>query len=108
MSEHLMDDIRNGDMQAFRAIYDQHYPMLCRFAYQFLNDRGLAEEIVDDTIFYLWEHRQELVIHHSVRTYLMTAVRNKCINEINSLRNKMQLSFSKITQKENGYISLDS
>ncbi len=101
MSEHLMDDIRNGDMQAFRAIYDQHYPMLCRFAYQFLNDRGLAEEIVDDTIFYLWEHRQELVIHHSIRSYLMISVKNRCLNELHSLRHRSQMAFSSITNQEN-------
>lgn len=60
MSEQLIEEIRNGSMQAFRVIYDQHYPVLCRFAFQFLNDRGLAEEIVDDSIFYLWEHRKDL------------------------------------------------
>ena len=101
MSEQLIEDIRNGSMQAFRVIYDQHYPELCRFAFQFLNDRGLAEEIVDDSIFYLWEHRKDLQLEHSVRAYLMTAVKNKCLNELGSLRHRSQLAFSSITNEEN-------
>ena len=101
MSEQLIEDIRNGSMQAFRVIYDQHYLMLCRFAYQFLNDHGLAEEIVDDTIFYLWEHRKDLRLEHSLRAYLMTAVKNKCLNELSSLRHRSQLAFSSITNEEN-------
>lgn len=101
MSEQLIEDIRNGSMQAFRVIYDQHYPVLCRFAFQFLNDRGLAEEIVDDSIFYLWEHRKDLRLEHSVRAYLMTAVKNKCLNELNSLRSRSQMAFSNITHQEN-------
>ncbi len=101
MQEQLAEGVRNGDMHAFREIYDQHYVMLCRFAFQFLNDRGLAEEIVDDTIFYLWEHRKELSITHSLRSYLMTAVKNRCINELKSLRYRSQLSFSNVTLQEN-------
>ena len=101
MSEQLIEGIRNGDMHAFRTIYDQHYQVLCRFAFQFLNDRGLAEEIVDDTIFYLWEHRKDLAITHSVRSYLMTTVKNKCLNELNSLRHRSQMAFSSITSQEN-------
>ena len=34
-----------------------HYVPLCRFADLFLHDASLSEEVVDDAIFYLWEHR---------------------------------------------------
>ena len=101
MDIHIIDKLKQGDEKAFKYIYDCHYVLLCRFAYQLLNDSSLAEEIVDDTIFYLWEHRAELEITHSLRAYLMRAVRNRCLNELNSLSHRTELSFSSFMLPEN-------
>ena len=60
MEEQLIKKLRKGDEKAFRLLYDRHYVLLCRFANQILNNAALAEEVVDDVIFYLWEHREEL------------------------------------------------
>lgn len=57
MEEQLIKKLRKGDEKAFRLLYDRHYVLLCRFANQILNNAALAEEVVDDVIFYLWEHR---------------------------------------------------
>ena len=75
--ELLIEKLRKGDEKAFRLLYDRHYVLLCRFANQILNNAALAEEVVDDVIFYLWEHRQEVEIHYSIRAYLMRALRNR-------------------------------
>ena len=71
--------------------YDRHYVLLCRFANRLLDNRDLAEEIVDDVIFWLWEHRSELDITSSIRAYLMRAVRNRCLNELTSRTLKEKL-----------------
>lgn len=75
--------------------------MLCRFANQMLADAALAEEIVDDVIFYLWEHRDDIEIEYSIRAYLMRAVRNRCLNELNSLRRREELLVSSFFLPEN-------
>ena len=75
--------------------------MLCRFANQMLADAALAEEIVDDAIFYLWEHRGDIEIEYSIRAYLMRAVRNHCLNELNSLRRREELLVSSFFFPEN-------
>ena len=71
MEEQLIKKLRTGDEKAFRLLYDCHYVLLCRFANQILNNAALAEEVVDDVIFYLWEHRSEVEIRYSIRAYLM-------------------------------------
>lgn len=81
----IIEHLRRGDEEAFKYIYERHYVLLCRFANQILNDAALSEEVVDDAIFYLWEHRREIEITYSVRAYLMRAVRNRCLNELQSL-----------------------
>ncbi len=67
----ILRQLRAGDEKVFREIYDRHYVLLCRFANQILNDAALSEEIVDDVIFYLWEHRKEVEITYSIRDVLI-------------------------------------
>lgn len=90
----IIEHLRRGDEEAFKYIYEHHYVLLCRFANQILNDAALSEEVVDDAIFYLWEHRREIEITYSVRAYLMRAVRNRCLNELQSLSHREELHFS--------------
>lgn len=97
----LIEELRCGNESAFRHIYDRHYVPLCRFADLFLHDTSLSEEVVDDAIFYLWEHRSEVEIIYSLRAYLMKSVRNRCLNELNSLAHREELQFSSFSLPEN-------
>ena len=97
----LIEELRCGNESAFRRIYDRHYVPLCRFADLFLHDTSLSEEVVDDAIFYLWEHRSDVEITYSLRAYLMKSVRNRCLNELNSLAHREELQFSSFSLPEN-------
>lgn len=80
----LITQSRQRTEKVFKSIYDCHYVLLCRFANQLLNNSSLSEEIVDDVMFNLWEHWNDIEITHSLRAYLMRAVRNRCLNELNA------------------------
>ena len=97
----LIEELRCGNESAFRRIYDRHYVPLCRFADLFLHDTSLSEEVVDDVIFYLWEHRSEVEITYSLRAYLMKSVRNRCLNELNSQNYRMEQNCSSYLLPEN-------
>ena len=90
--------LKKGDEGAFRYIYERHYLILCGFANQLLGDSAWAEEIVDDTIFYLWEHREDIEITRSLRAYLMKAVRNRCFNAVNSLSSREEIRLSAFSE----------
>lgn len=94
MENLIINRLKQGDERAFKYVYDHHYVFLCRFAFQLLKDSSLAEEVVDDVIFYLWEHRSEIEILKDLRAYLIRAVRNRCLNELNSrvARNEINIS----------------
>lgn len=51
--------------------------------------------------FILWEHRSDIEIEYSIRAYLMRAVRNRCLNELNSLRRREELLVSSFFLPEN-------
>lgn len=101
MEKLIIEKLKQGDQKAFKYVFDRYYVLLCRFANQMLNDTSLAEEIVDDAIFYLWERRKEIEITYSIRAYLMRAVRNRCLNELNSLSHRAELNFSTYISPEN-------
>ena len=82
----LMERLKAGDDLAFRELYLQHYTVLCHYAASFLKDNFIAESIVSDVIFKLWEGRERLQIHSSLRVYLIIAVRNRCLNFIRDSR----------------------
>lgn len=82
--------MRSGDTQAYEMIFRTHYVPLCNYAFTFVADRDMAEEIVQGTFLYLWEKREAMEIHSSLKSYLYTAVRNRCLNEIKHRKVRQQ------------------
>lgn len=100
-TEEMLQRLRAGDERAFRFIYDQYYGLLCRFANQLLHDTAVAEEIVDDVVFNLWLHHEDIEITCSLRAYLLRSVRNRCLNELNSASRRKELSLSSLSNEDN-------
>ena len=76
----IINALKQGDNQAYKYIYDHHYVLLCKIAYEFLKDDFIAETIVNETISHVYEIRESLQITSYLRSYLVRAVRNRCIN----------------------------
>lgn len=51
----VVNGLRKGDTKAFKYLYDTHYQVLCHFASRYLRDDYLAESVVGDVMFHLWE-----------------------------------------------------
>ena len=87
----IVEQLKNGNEDAYKYIYDYHYVLLCHVANQYLNDNFLSETIVLDVIFHLWEIRETLNITISIRSYLIKAVRNRCIDYLKSRSEKKEI-----------------
>ncbi|MEQ2518631.1 MULTISPECIES: RNA polymerase sigma-70 factor [Bacteroides] len=96
----IVEQLKTGNEDAYQYIYDRHYALLCHVANGYVKDHFLAETIVGDTIFHLWEIRETLEISVSIRSYLLRAVRNRCINYLNSEWEKREISFSSLMPDE--------
>ncbi len=77
-----MKQLSFKDLQSFETLFRQYYQMLCSYAYRFVNDKDSAEEIVQDLFYKLWEKRSEIMINTSVKSYLFSAVHNRCLKFI--------------------------
>ena len=97
----IVEQLKNGNEDAYKYIYDYHYVLLCHIANQYLNDNFLSETIVGDVIFHLWEIRETLNITITIRSYLIKAVRNRCIDYLKSRSEKGGgISFSVLVPEE--------
>ncbi|HAZ04646.1 MAG: hypothetical protein A2W90_06750 [Bacteroidetes bacterium GWF2_42_66] len=80
----LLSAINTGDYNAFRVLFERYYSPLCNFAFRFLKDDYIAEDIVQEVFTKIWEDRRVIKVTESVRSYLYMAVKNKSLNKIKS------------------------
>ena len=84
----LLVSLRNGDDRAWKQLFNTHYPVMCNLAYQYVKDDFTAAALVDDVMADLWEKRGSIKIKQSLRSYLLSSVRNRCINYLRSFHIK--------------------
>jgi RNA polymerase sigma-70 factor (ECF subfamily) len=72
--------IRSGDVDAFEAVFRAFYAPLQAFARGYLKDAAISDELVQDVLCWIWEHRATWVVHTSLKHYLYGAVRNRALN----------------------------
>lgn len=70
----------HDDEVAFRYLFERYYASLCLFAKRFIEERETREDIVQEVFFHLWEKRKQLSVSVSAQNYLLTSVRNGCLN----------------------------
>ncbi|MDR0757012.1 MAG: RNA polymerase sigma-70 factor [Tannerella sp.] len=70
------------DEAAFQTLFYQFFTPLCAYAMRFIPNREDCEDIVQDTFLKLWESRKKLEINYSFRSFLISAVKNACIDHL--------------------------
>ena len=56
------------------------------FANSIIHNAGDADEIVNDVFLSIWEKRELLQLDESLKNYLFTAVKNRCLNHLKKAR----------------------
>ena len=82
VEQRFIEQLRQGDEQAYRELYVRYYEPLCQAAWRYLQDRADAEDAVSGVIVRLWERRDSLTVKVSLMAYLLAAVRNECLNRL--------------------------
>ena len=73
--------LKDSDVQAFEEVYRYYFRGLCAFCSQYVSQIE-SEEIVQDTMMWLWENRSSLIADLTLKTLLFTIVKNKALNRI--------------------------
>lgn len=70
----------------FNAFYNKFYLRFVKYASWYLNDRAAAEDITQTTLMEYWINRRNIDDGMDVLGYLLTIVKNKCLNYLKHLR----------------------
>ena len=99
--QELIISMKSGDQAAFDEIYERHWSVLYRSAYNVLREEAGSLDVVQDVFIWFWEHRASLEVS-SIKGYLLTAVKYKVANYLRS--GKLRASFYEAIPK----VDLDS
>jgi RNA polymerase sigma-70 factor (family 1) len=77
----LTERIRTGDEAAFELIFRRWYAELVHFSLSYTgHNQQVAEDIVHDVLFRVWEQRTRWNPTGTIASYLFRATRNRCID----------------------------
>ena len=76
-----MADSIKGDEKAFDELFRKYYPMLCAYGNRIVELED-AEEIVQDTLLWLWENCKTRIISTSLSAYLFKTVHHRALNRL--------------------------
>ena len=82
----LAGDLRRRSHRAFERIFKEMGPRLYRFAFSYLMNAEMAEDVVQDTFMHFWSVLGTLPEDTRVSTYLYASVKNSCLNYYKHLR----------------------
>ena len=90
----IIEGLKRGDNRAYKYIYDTCYVWLYKIAFSYLKDDFLAQTLVGDVIFHMYEKRETISINTSLRSYLVRAVINRCLDHFKLKQQKVEVKFS--------------
>jgi len=82
--EDLIEGLRAGDRDAFTVVYKEYWYRMFTVANRKLQNRELAEELIQDIFTRLWKERESIKITQ-LDYYLFSAVRYEVIDHIRAV-----------------------
>lgn len=80
------------DIATFNTLFNEHYQKFVYFAMSYVRDKAKAQDLVSDAFCTFWEKSEELPNNINAPAYILTIVRNNCLNHLQ--HNKIRLKAS--------------
>jgi RNA polymerase sigma factor (sigma-70 family) len=94
--EALWHSFKQGDKQAYAALYRKYFEVLYRYSLRITADRELVKDCIHDLFITIWKNKDNLTQPDSVKAYLLSSVQRKLKRQTTRLRSK-QNDIEKIT-----------
>jgi RNA polymerase sigma-70 factor, ECF subfamily len=78
----VIENIKRGDIKTFEQMFKEYYEMLCDYAYVFVKDFDLAEELVQEIFYQFWKKHETIQINSTLKGYMLQTVKNSCLQHI--------------------------
>lgn len=77
---YLAGKIKTGNHQAFETFFNTHYDSLFRFLISKNTAPEAAKDLIQKAFVYIWEHRQKIDPHKSLRAYIFRIAYTRMLN----------------------------
>lgn len=88
--QQIFDQLAKGSKDSFELLFRNYYAPLCLFASRYIHDKEECEELVQGLFCKIWEKRSSLKVNSSVKNYLLSSVKNLCLNYIKHQKIRQQ------------------
>lgn len=95
------------DEITFRTLFFQFFSPLCVFAHRYIDRWETCEDIVQETFFKIWKNRKNIEINTSSRNFLITSVKNTCIDFLRKQETEQNWQQKEIENNTSWYTSGD-
>ncbi len=82
---------RKGEESEFGKFYETYKTRFENFAYGYVQDSYVAEDIVTDSFVYFWENRSKIDDTYNPAAYVLTTIRHKSLNYLRDLRTRTRI-----------------
>ncbi|MDN5201294.1 RNA polymerase sigma-70 factor [Fulvivirgaceae bacterium BMA10] len=79
----LLSKVSNDDERSFEIFFDRYYNKLRKVALYYVSSNEMAEEVVLDVFFKVWQKRVRLTDIKSIENYLFISTKNQSLNYLN-------------------------
>ena len=87
ISTDVIEALKAGNQDAYRMVYLQFVNPLINFMQQIIKSKEAAEDLTQEILAGVWEHREKINIHTSFKGYLFTIARHTVSNYFRDKRN---------------------
>ena len=78
-------------IQYFNKLYNEYNECFIRFAYGYVRDRAVSEDFVSEGFTSYWENRHNLAADTNPPAYILTIIKNKCLNHLQHLQTRYRV-----------------
>ena len=76
----LIEGLGKKDKVVFDYVFNYYYSSLCVFSFQYIKDRSVVEDLVQDFFVTIWLEAPRLHFGTSIKSYLFSGIKNRCLD----------------------------
>jgi RNA polymerase sigma factor (sigma-70 family) len=97
----LINRIVENDLRAFDALYRNYFPRLARFLDRMTHSTALIEEIINDTMFVVWQKANTYNRTCKVSTWIFSIAYRKGLKAIRGVDDPIDMDFDLVADETN-------
>ncbi|WP_417443152.1 RNA polymerase sigma factor [Joostella sp.] len=99
--------LKKGDEKAYEFLIDNYYRKIYAYAVSLINDKTIAEDIVQNVLLKTWQYRKKLDASLSIQSFLYKSVYNEFVNTYQKSKATTYLHYKYLENLEEITTSVD-